>query len=169
MDSLAKNHGASYAKHFERRLVDAFCRVFAATDDVSARMSLHKLRITWQTTFDAKTLFELDSAVKKHLDPKWPVVPFKGAKGETAKIHINPAVFNRPQVMCNTVAYRGCHNNVAIIECHSIQSGSFNGRYRGCHYYLNTGDINFIAYRVPHLIGIWSVSFISQYRGYHCV
>lgn len=102
MDSIIKNHPSPYKELFQQNIVSNFAHVFSVSE-VDVRLSLHKLRQTWNDVFSSVKLHQLDLKTRE-FDPKWPVakeapvaadavVPASGGAG--ANIHINPAVFNR--------------------------------------------------------------------------
>ncbi|XP_059080706.1 uncharacterized protein LOC131878647 [Tigriopus californicus] len=97
MDSIVKNHGLKFKDLFEPFLVDVFAWVFEANEDVKIRTALYKLRCTWNDVFGAKALFHLDTRIKKHFDPKWPIAnPAIGQElANPTKIHINPNYFKK--------------------------------------------------------------------------
>ena len=100
LDSIIKNHGDPYRAVFQPNLVSTFAAVFEAIEDPQIRMSLYKLRNTWNSLFDPRVLESLDVKVQGEFDRKWPVQRRPGevaavapppAAVAPANIHINPA------------------------------------------------------------------------------
>ena len=54
LDSIVKNHGDPYRSVFQPNLVSTFAAVFEAIEDPRIRISLHKLRNTWNSIFDPR-------------------------------------------------------------------------------------------------------------------
>ncbi len=115
IDSIVKNHPNYYRPLFEQNIISTFAHVFGHVLDTTGRMSLNKLRNTWNVVFAAKTLHALDVRVQRELDPKWPVQSVAAiaaaakaaqqaqqaqqasASASSGTIHINPAVFGKQQ------------------------------------------------------------------------
>ena len=94
MDSIVKNHPVPYKDLFQQNLVNNFAHIFSVSE-VSVRVSLHKLRQTWNDVFSPVKLHQLDLKTKE-FDPKWPVAKLVAPPAaNSGTIHINPAVFNR--------------------------------------------------------------------------
>merc|ERR1719264_1691971 len=95
LDSIIKNHGDPYRAVFQPNLVSTFAAVFEAIEDPRIRISLHKLRNTWNSLFDPRVLESLDVKVQGTFDRKWPVQKKPGEAAPPAalpaNIHINPA------------------------------------------------------------------------------
>lgn len=75
IDSICKNYPNSvYVQLFTQNIVSNFCKVFEVSDE-KVRKSLHKLRMTWNTTkiFPQKKLNAIDERVHE-MDPNWPVL-----------------------------------------------------------------------------------------------
>lgn len=75
IDSICKNYPKSvYVQLFTQNIVSNFCNVFEVSDE-KVRKSLHKLRMTWDTTkiFPQKKLNAIDERVHG-MDPNWPVL-----------------------------------------------------------------------------------------------
>lgn len=75
IDSICKNYPKSvYVQLFTQNIVSNFCNVFEVSDE-RVRRSLHKLRMTWDTTktFPPKKLNAIDERVNK-MDPNWPIL-----------------------------------------------------------------------------------------------
>ena len=98
LDSIIKNHGDPYRVVFQPNLVSTFASVFEAIEDPNIRMSLYKLRNTWNSLFDPRVLESLDVKVQGTFDRKWPIQRRPGEAAvpqpvavAPANIHINPA------------------------------------------------------------------------------
>ena len=98
LDSIIKNHGDPYRVVFQPNLVSTFAAVFEAIEDPNIRMSLYKLRNTWNSLFDPRVLESLDVKVQGTFDRKWPIQRRPGEAAvpqpvavAPANIHINPA------------------------------------------------------------------------------
>lgn len=75
IDSIVKNYPKSnYVRLFTQNIVSNFCNVFEASDE-RTRRSLHKLRMTWDTThtFPIRKLTAIDERINE-LDPNWPII-----------------------------------------------------------------------------------------------
>lgn len=75
IDSICKNFPKSkYVELFTQNIVSNFCNVFEVSPE-KTRKSLHKLRMTWDTTktFPPKKLNAIDERVHQ-MDPNWPVL-----------------------------------------------------------------------------------------------
>jgi len=71
IDSIIKNHSDPYCALFQQNIVSLFGHVFEYGRE-SVRLSLHKLRNTWNDHFAFPKLNQLDKHVQK-LDPNWPI------------------------------------------------------------------------------------------------
>lgn len=100
LDSIIKNHPEPYKSLFQQNIVSTFVNVFQAGEE-KTRMSLHKLRGTWNGILAPTKLNQLDKKINS-IDPAWPIaksVPVKPNANppNLPNIHINPAVFGRQQ------------------------------------------------------------------------
>ncbi|XP_039265316.2 uncharacterized protein LOC120340977 isoform X1 [Styela clava] len=90
MDSIVKNVKKNYVPLFAENLVKSFNTTFD-TGDEKTKISLYKLRSTWDSYFPLKTLYKLDVAVN-NIDSAWPVKPLPASLQEkpSTSIHVNP-------------------------------------------------------------------------------
>ncbi|KAI8488963.1 mRNA 3' end processing factor [Branchiostoma belcheri] len=95
MDSIVKNVGGDYCTLFSQNIVSTFCNIFEQVDE-KTRMSLYKLRSTWDTIFTAKKLYALDSRVQG-IDPAWPVKPLPAELQVSTSIHVNPKFLKKQE------------------------------------------------------------------------
>jgi hypothetical protein len=72
LDSICKNVGNIYIKLFTQNIVSTFCHVFEKVDE-KTRLSLYKLRQTWNTIFNPRKLYAIDVRIHSQLDPAWPI------------------------------------------------------------------------------------------------
>ena len=119
LDSICKNVGHIYISLFTQNIVSTFCDTFEKVDE-KTRLSLYKLRQTWNSIFPARKLYAIDHRIKSKLDPAWPITAPKpdqsgpnstkpelksvvkqpnAAKATTAltaqqQVHINPKFLN---------------------------------------------------------------------------
>ncbi|XP_078600723.1 uncharacterized protein LOC144875862 isoform X1 [Branchiostoma floridae x Branchiostoma japonicum] len=95
MDSIVKNVGGDYCTLFSQNIVSTFCNIFEQVDE-KTRMSLYKLRSTWDTIFTSKKLYALDSRVQG-IDPAWPVKPLPAEMQVSTSIHVNPKFLKKQE------------------------------------------------------------------------
>ncbi|RWS00845.1 pre-mRNA cleavage complex 2 protein Pcf11-like isoform X1 [Dinothrombium tinctorium] len=92
MDSICKNINGVYVKLFTQNIVSTFCHVFEKADE-KTRLSLYKLRQTWNDIFPARKLYAVDVRIQQSLDPAWPVTAQKpdnvSAPGKSGTDHAN--------------------------------------------------------------------------------
>lgn len=73
LDSICKNVNVTvYIPLFEKKIVKMFCHTFERSDE-KTRISLFKLRQTWNVVFSNEVLHNLDVSIKK-LDSNWPII-----------------------------------------------------------------------------------------------
>lgn len=73
IDSICKNlTNSDYVRLFEKKLIKLFSHTFERSDE-KTRISLFKLRQTWNVVFNNEILYNLDVAIQK-LDSNWPIV-----------------------------------------------------------------------------------------------
>lgn len=82
-------------------------RIFRSTTqstfqaDDKSKMSMYKLRSTWDNYFPLKKLHSLDMTIKE-LDPNWPVksLPSHLQDNATTNIHVNPKFIKKVCLGC---------------------------------------------------------------------
>lgn len=72
LDSICKNIGEIYVKLFTQNIVSNFCDVFEKVDE-KTRLSLYKLRQTWNDIFPQRKLYAIDARIHEKHDPAWPI------------------------------------------------------------------------------------------------
>ncbi|KAK0076830.1 hypothetical protein PV325_004802, partial [Microctonus aethiopoides] len=94
IDSIVKNVNGAYLKLFTENIVNTFCSVFEEVNE-KTRVSMWKLRQTWDDVFPSKKLFSLDVRVKG-IDPAWPITASSPTMS-SGSIHLNPRFLSMSQ------------------------------------------------------------------------
>ena len=116
IDSIVKNVNRDYLSLFSKNIVNTFCDVFEKVKlslkktgsnnyfnlfligdnfflifqvDENTRLSMWKLRQTWNTVFPEKKLYALDIRVKS-IDPAWPLNTVPTSNVSSNSIYVNP-------------------------------------------------------------------------------
>nr|XP_018670290.1 pre-mRNA cleavage complex 2 protein Pcf11 isoform X3 [Ciona intestinalis] len=94
LDSIVKNVGENYTPLFAKNIVNTFRQAFM-TGNEKQKMSLYKLRTTWDEYFPLKRLHALDVKIQG-IDPNWPVKPLPAhLQDASTNIHVNPKFIKR--------------------------------------------------------------------------
>uniref|UniRef100_H2Z7V7 CID domain-containing protein n=1 Tax=Ciona savignyi TaxID=51511 RepID=H2Z7V7_CIOSA len=102
LDSIVKNVGENYNPLFAKNIVNTFRQAFQ-TGNEKQKMSLYKLRTTWDEHFPLKKLHALDLKIHT-LDPNWPVKPLPAHLQDGAtNIHVNPKFIKRNEPVAKPV------------------------------------------------------------------
>ena len=107
IDSICKTVKGIYVELFTQNIVSNFVRTFEGGDE-KIRISLFKLRSTWNDIFPPEKLLALDRKIKE-IDPKWPIDPHT----ESAVGKLKQKATNESQIVPNT---RGVHINPLFIS-----------------------------------------------------
>jgi pre-mRNA cleavage complex 2 protein Pcf11 len=88
LDSIMKNLRGRYLEVINTKMVAIFCHCFEKLTEPKIRISLYKLRQTWNPFVVKKKLAAIDKHVHA-LDPNWPVTATVTAP-TSPTIHVNP-------------------------------------------------------------------------------
>lgn len=84
-----KNLGGEYLQLFSKNIVATFCHTFEKVVDPKKRISLFKLRQTWNGIIPARKLIAIDKHVHS-IDSGWPVMPEPPSTPQSPTIFVNP-------------------------------------------------------------------------------
>jgi pre-mRNA cleavage complex 2 protein Pcf11 len=88
LDSIMKNLKGRYIEVVNTKMVAIFCHCFEKLTEPKTRISLYRLRQTWNPFIVKKKLAAIDKHVHA-LDPNWPVTATVTAP-TSPTIHVNP-------------------------------------------------------------------------------
>lgn len=84
-----KNLGGEYLQLFSKNIVATFCHTFEKVVDPKKRISLFKLRQTWNAIIPVQKLIAIDKHVHS-IDSGWPVMPEPPSTPQSPTIFVNP-------------------------------------------------------------------------------
>jgi pre-mRNA cleavage complex 2 protein Pcf11 len=110
-----KNLRGQYLELINTRMVAIFCHCFEKLTEPKVRISLYKLRQTWNPFIAKKRLAAIDKHVHA-LDPNWPVTATDATAPTSPTIHVNPEFLlaGDKKGLAATTSSSAPHNSVAV-------------------------------------------------------